>query len=82
MSVIVSYLKAVGHKAVLLFMVLFTLEQLSIVASKFWLSRWTSDSELHNLTSLPADSEERYQSNVYYLGVYGLLGITQGNNIY
>ena len=80
MSVVISYLKAVGHKAVVLFMVLFTLEQVSIVASKFWLSRWTSDSELHNLTSLPADSEERYQSNIYYLGMYGLLGIVQGKS--
>ena len=78
MSVVVSYLKAVGHKAIILIMVLFGLEQASIVAAKFWLTKWTSDSELHHLTSLPADSEERYRSNVYYLGIYGCLGAAQG----
>lgn len=78
MSVVVSYLKAVGRKAIILIMVLFGLEQASIVAGKFWLTKWTSDAELHNLTTLPADSEERYQSNVYYLGIYGCLGVAQG----
>ena len=60
-------------------MLLIGLDQLSKVAASFWLSEWTSNAELHNLTALPADSEERYQNNIYYLGIYGSLGLVQGN---
>ena len=75
---IFSYLKAVGLKALFIILALFGLEQISTAAGCFWLTTWTADSDLHNLTKLSADSEERYQRNVFYLSVYGGLGIVQG----
>ena len=77
-----SYLRAVGSKALFLILGLFGLEQVSTLAASFWLTKWTADSELHNLTKLPADSDERYQSNVYYLSIYGSLGFVQGKKAY
>ena len=78
-SILGTYLRAVGYKCIALMMLLIGLDQLSKVAASFWLSEWTSNAELHNLTALPADSDERYQNNIYYLGIYGSLGIVQGN---
>ena len=77
-TVIASYLKAVGLKALLIILALFGLEQISTAAASFWLTEWTGDPDLHNLTKLSADSEERYQKNMSYLSVYGGLGIVQG----
>ena len=78
-SILGTYLQAVGYKCIALMMLLIGLDQLSKVAASFWLSEWTSNAELHNLTALPADSEERYHNNIYYLGIYGSLGLVQGN---
>ena len=79
MSVLTTYLQAVGYKFVFLIMFLYWLDLVGSTAASFWLTRWTSDTDLQNLTLLPADSEERYSNNIYYLSVYGWLGLLQGN---
>lgn len=56
---------------------LYILYHAASVGANVWLSQWTDNKQLNNLTVLPADSQERYAENAAYLGVYGALGLAQ-----
>lgn len=46
------------------------------VFSNFWITFWTEDSYLKNVTLV---NTEKYDDlKYYYLGMYGLIGIVQG----
>ena len=78
LSVYMSYLRAFGFKSFFLLLCLFGLFESTTVASSYWLTRWTSDEDLQNLTALSADSEERFHRNVYYLLGYGVIAVIEG----
>lgn len=80
MAVFMDYFKAIGLCATFSFFLFFALYQAVNVYSSIWLSDWTSDSLLRN-TSLSNTSAYR-EKNDLYLGVYGGLGIAQGNLSY
>ena len=81
LSVYVSYLKALGFRSFLLLVSLFGIFETTTVAASYWLTRWTSDEQLHNLTALPGDSDDRINLNIYYLLVYGGIAVIQGEKI-
>ena len=78
-SVYLTYLKAFGYKSALLLLGLFILFESMTVVSKYWLTRWTSDAVLQNLTALPPDSDERFYKNVFYAVGYGGISIIEGS---
>ena len=77
-----TYLRAVGYQFVVLILVLLAVDHVSHKAASLWLVRWTSDRDLHNMTALPAESEDRYSRNLFYLSVYGVLGFLPGSTVY
>ncbi|KAL4217443.1 hypothetical protein ACF0H5_023893 [Mactra antiquata] len=77
LSVYMSYAKAVGCKSSFMIVLLFGLYQAFSMWSSIWLTDWTSDPDLQNLTKWPANSTERRHKNDYYLGIYGSFGIVQ-----
>ncbi|XP_053385666.1 multidrug resistance-associated protein 1-like [Mercenaria mercenaria] len=77
-SVFMSYARAVGLKSSLVIIILYGVYQIFSVWSSVWLTDWTSDVKLQNLTYWPANSSERRHKNDYYLGIYGAFGIAQG----
>ncbi|KAK3589166.1 hypothetical protein CHS0354_018871 [Potamilus streckersoni] len=76
-SVIVAYARAVGIKFTVLIFMLYGCFQATAVYASIWLSDWTADPQLQNLTVFPANSAERRNRNDYFLGVYGGLGGAQ-----
>ncbi|XP_060605432.1 multidrug resistance-associated protein 1-like [Ruditapes philippinarum] len=76
-SVFMSYAKAVGYKSCLAVVILYGIYQALSVWSSVWLTDWTSDDKLQNLTYWPANSTERRHKNDYYLGIYGAFGVGQ-----
>lgn len=73
-----SYLKALGYKSAFMLVCLFGLFEATTVASSYCLATWASDVNLHNLTTLPAESDDRTYWNIFYLGVYGAIAVVQG----
>ena len=74
----IAYARAVGLKFSVLIFLLYGGYQAFAVWANIWLTEWTSNPDLQNLTKYPGDSQERRDKNDYYLGVYGGLGIAQG----
>ncbi|XP_046577414.1 multidrug resistance-associated protein 1-like [Haliotis rubra] len=77
LNVFLAYGRAIGLWTILFSLVMFALFQAMSVTSNTWLSKWTDDSSLNNLTILPSNSSERIEKNNYYLGIYGVLGVAQ-----
>ncbi|XP_046577436.1 multidrug resistance-associated protein 1-like isoform X2 [Haliotis rubra] len=76
-KVVLAYAKAIGLWIVLFSLVMYASFQAMSVTSTTWLSKWTDDISLNNLTILPSNSSERMEKNNYYLGIYGVLGVAQ-----
>jgi hypothetical protein len=74
--------RALGLKFVVVMVTLFVLYQVASLGGNMWLSVWTDDGELSNVTGLPSNSSRRADLNNFYLGVYASLGIAQSENIF
>ncbi|XP_046577415.1 multidrug resistance-associated protein 1-like [Haliotis rubra] len=77
MKVFLTYFRAIGLLPMLIAMVMYALFQATSVTSTTWLSKWTDDTSLGNLTTLPSNSTARMEKNEYYIGIYGALGLVQ-----
>ncbi|KAK7108692.1 hypothetical protein V1264_016377 [Littorina saxatilis] len=72
-----EYGKSVGYVYALIIVVVYLLYEASAVLANIWLSQWTDDPDLNNLTVFPANSSERLDRNNYYLYLYGGFGAAQ-----
>ncbi|XP_067675074.1 multidrug resistance-associated protein 1-like [Haliotis asinina] len=77
MKVFLTYFRAIGLLPMLFGMVMYALFQATSVTSTTWLSKWTDDTSLGNLTAVPSNSTDRMEKNEYYMGIYGALGLVQ-----
>ncbi|XP_033725322.1 multidrug resistance-associated protein 1-like [Pecten maximus] len=75
-SVYIAYVKAAGVFATLFSLLMMTLFQGLNVYSTFWITDWTTDEYLVNRSNQGDD--EYSDRNIYYLVVYGVLGLVQG----
>ena len=71
-----AYARALGLIYAFLIVFFFLIFQVSSVFSNIWLSMWTSDTLLLNSTLV--NSSIYAQTRDLYLGVYGGLGVSQG----
>ncbi|XP_048239875.1 multidrug resistance-associated protein 1-like [Haliotis rufescens] len=76
-NVFMTFGRAVGLKYVGLIFTLYGLYEAAAVIGNVWLSEWTDDAQLNDMTALPYNSTERLDRNNYYLGIYGALGAAQ-----
>ncbi|XP_048239475.1 multidrug resistance-associated protein 1-like [Haliotis rufescens] len=81
LNVFLAYGRAVGMWSVTFALVMYALFQATSVIANTWLSRWTDDDLLNNVTFLPSNCSERMTRNIYYLGIYGALGLAQTGTI-
>ena len=72
-----EYARSVGYIYVLFIVILYLLYEAAAVLANIWLSEWTDDPDLKNLTIFPANSSERLDRNNYYLILYGGFGAAQ-----
>ena len=77
-SVYREFLRAVGWAWSILIVGVFALYHVAVVVSDIFLSQWTDDRRLNNVTLVPPDSEERASLNRHYLALYGGFGAMQG----
>ncbi|XP_046361919.2 multidrug resistance-associated protein 1-like [Haliotis rufescens] len=77
LSVFLAYGRAIGLWIVLFSLIMYALFQATSITANTWLSKWTDDTSLNNMTLLPSNSSGRIEKNNYYLGVYGVLGVAQ-----
>ncbi|XP_069102567.1 multidrug resistance-associated protein 1-like isoform X2 [Argopecten irradians] len=75
-SVYFAYMKAAGIFATLFSLFMMSSYQALNTYSIFWISDWTTDEYLANTSNQSQD--EYVDRNVYYLVVYGILGVMQG----
>ncbi|KAK3703287.1 hypothetical protein RRG08_017331 [Elysia crispata] len=75
LAVFLDYFKAIGIIATAAFFFFFACYQAVNVYSSIWLSQWTADSTLQNVSL--AGTSEYNDKNEMYLGVYGGLGAAQ-----
>lgn len=73
-----EYAHSVGYSYALIIVLVYALYEASAVLANIWLSNWTDDSQLNNLTALPANSSARQERNNHYLYLYGGMGAAQG----
>ncbi|KAK7486632.1 hypothetical protein BaRGS_00022157, partial [Batillaria attramentaria] len=71
------YAHSAGYGFTLLVIIVYILYEAGAVLANIWLSLWTDDPDLNNLTAFPANSSERLDRNNYYLGMYGAFGAAQ-----
>lgn len=69
-----------GNIAWIFILGFFVLYQGASLAANIWLSEWTDDSTLANISM--AGTKEYNDLNALYLGVYGGLGAVQGQPLY
>nr|KAG5699388.1 hypothetical protein BaRGS_008296 [Batillaria attramentaria] len=62
-------LTSAGYGFTLLVIIVYILYEAGAVLANIWLSLWTDDPDLNNLTAFPANSSERLDRNNYYLGI-------------
>ncbi|KAK0045854.1 multidrug resistance-associated protein 1-like isoform X1 [Biomphalaria pfeifferi] len=74
-NVYLVYIKAVGLFTFIFMTLIFTIFQGSSTFSAIWLSMWTDDKLLANVSA--AESSEYVAKNNLYLGIYGALGFAQ-----
>ena len=75
MAVYLQYINAVGVVTFIILTFLYLLFQVSSSGSAVWLSMWTDDKILSNITA--RGSDEFVNQNNMYLAIYGLLGLSQ-----
>ncbi|XP_052284442.1 multidrug resistance-associated protein 1-like isoform X2 [Dreissena polymorpha] len=76
-KVYMQYARALGLKYAVCLVVLYAIYQSLYIWSAIWLTYWTADPQLQNLTLYPANSTARRELNNYYLTIYGEFGIAQ-----
>ena len=76
-----EYARSVGYIYVLFIVILYLLYEAAAVLANIWLSAWTDDPDLNNLTVFPANSSERLDRNNYYLILYGGFGAAQSKKM-
>uniref|UniRef100_A0A2C9M9V2 ABC-type glutathione-S-conjugate transporter n=1 Tax=Biomphalaria glabrata TaxID=6526 RepID=A0A2C9M9V2_BIOGL len=69
-SLYFKLMQSLGPHHAVLILFLFISYQVVFNFSYFWLADWSDDVRLNNFTDLPANSEERRNRNVYYIGVF------------
>ncbi|XP_012944065.1 multidrug resistance-associated protein 1 [Aplysia californica] len=74
-AVFMDYFRAIGLLATCSFLAFFAGYQAASVYSSIWLSDWTADPVLNNLSL--SNTSQYQDKNDMYLGVYGGLGIVQ-----
>ncbi|XP_021347158.1 multidrug resistance-associated protein 1-like [Mizuhopecten yessoensis] len=75
-SVYIAYMKAAGVFATFFSLMMMVAYQGLSMYSTFWITDWTTDEYLVNTSNQGED--EYINRNVYYLVVYGVIGIVQG----
>ncbi|XP_021347162.1 canalicular multispecific organic anion transporter 2-like isoform X2 [Mizuhopecten yessoensis] len=75
-SVYIAYMKAAGVFATVFSLMMMVAFQGLSMYSTFWITDWTTDEYLVNTSNQGED--EYINRNVYYLVVYGVIGIVQG----
>ncbi|XP_048728231.2 multidrug resistance-associated protein 1-like [Ostrea edulis] len=73
LSVFITYARAIGTPYFVLYMVLYVLFTAASVFSNTWISYWTEDDTLNNITVF-GNSSLRREKNDFYFGIYGGLG--------
>lgn len=71
------YFRAIGLTASAAILIIFIIFQVASVGANIWLSIWTNDKELSNISL--ANTTEYQNKNNMYLGVYAAFGVIQGN---
>jgi len=87
MSVFLTYMHAVGIKASILIIFFYLLSNVAAMISNFWLSSWSMDcTTVFGNNSGNATGNDSLSQNLdtvtLRLGVYGTLGLLQGNFIH
>ncbi|CAL1532770.1 unnamed protein product [Lymnaea stagnalis] len=77
LSVFKQYGKSLGLGYMLIILVLYSVFTAAYMGASVFLSIWTDDGQLANLTAWPRNSTERMDQNSFYIGIYGALGIVQ-----
>lgn len=80
LGVFLTYARAIGMPYFALYMVLYIMFMGVSIFSNTWISYWTEDQTLNNVTVL-GNSSLRREKNDYYFGVYGGLGAAQGKSL-
>ncbi|XP_067675078.1 multidrug resistance-associated protein 1-like [Haliotis asinina] len=80
-SVFLAYGRAIGLLSVAFALLMYALFQVTSVIANTWLSQWTDDGLLNNLTLLPFNGSARMTRNIYYLGIYGTFGLAQAGTV-
>lgn len=65
-----------GYHLAALLLLFFVLNQVASICSNIWLSVWTEDKLLKNLTL--ANTTDYLDTQYFYMGIYGGLGAAQG----
>uniref|UniRef100_A0A8C5L1D2 ATP-binding cassette, sub-family member 2 n=1 Tax=Jaculus jaculus TaxID=51337 RepID=A0A8C5L1D2_JACJA len=76
LSIYLKYLQAVGWCSIFFIIFIFIMNSIAFIGSNFWLSSWTSDSEIFNSTNYPASQRDMR------IGVFGALGLAQGISVF
>ena len=78
LSVLLNYIKAMGSISTIFVFVCVSLFQGLNIFSNFWLTYWTEDETLKNISlSGTVEYEEKY---IFYLLMYLLFGVLQGRD--
>ena len=72
-----DYAKAIGMVPAVFIFVIYGIYQAINVYSSIWLQQWTDDDMLSNRSLINTSTYQ--EKNETYLGVYGGLGVAQGN---
>jgi hypothetical protein len=73
-------MKAMGIPAAIIAFIALVAQQGLNIYSNFWITFWTEDSYLKNVTLI--DTPKYADTKYYYLGIYALLGTLQGKGFY
>lgn len=76
-KVFMMYFRAIGMAASAIILAIFIVFQVSSVGANIWLSIWTNDKELANISL--ANTTEYQNRNYMFLGIYAAFGVVQGN---
>ncbi|XP_067674526.1 multidrug resistance-associated protein 1-like [Haliotis asinina] len=74
-SVFMDYAKAIGGITTFFIFLIFAMYQAATMASNIWISMWTDDALLKNMSLV--NTSDYQNRNTMYLGVYGAFGCVQ-----
>ena len=77
-----EYARSLGYIYTLWIVLAYIFYEAGAVLANIWLSKWTDDVDLNNLTTFPGNSSERMDRNNYYLAFYGGFGAMQGKGAF